>query len=411
MQDCLTDERLAIINYLEESIKRGGGGSYKYYLARAIREVANSLTFEEVRKVLENGDSWPNAVISAFYKLPRELDEELVVLVQQVDQRAALEQTEQNNQIRLGVIAVLAQSGEAEAMAYLRKLWMEEPARRGDISIGLAQEPAGENWAYLISSLPVLDDLTNNEVIEKLVTVNRRPKHAAHYRAVIELGYRLRANGAQKVARLLEHWTGETAAPVTADWTTVMANWKTWYEANYPGAPEIQIKTQAKQGDYSTEDLLSYIEKNGLGNPQDGKVVFAKAQCALCHRMGENGTAVGPDLTSLASRFSNREMIESIVHPSNVVSDQYRSRIVMTNDGQTFTGMATEESDGSWLVLQSDGKRVRIESDDVDDIQDTEVSSMPTRLLDGFTKKDVADLMAYLNQSSVRNANRPQQRK
>src|SRR5204862_4237436 len=36
---------------------------------------------------------------------------------------------------------------------------------------------------------------------------------------------------------------------------------------------------------------------------ENGREVFHAAQCSLCHRFGNEGGLVGPDLTSVASRF------------------------------------------------------------------------------------------------------------
>ena len=397
-QGLANNERIALIAHLEQAYLQTGGASYKVYLARAIRDVADTITADQVLEILDNAERMPNAVISAFYKLPRELDAQFVERIKQVDQLAKLNQDEQSNKIRLGVIAVLAQSGNVEAMDYLRLLWQQEPERRGDICIGLAQEPADENWAYLVSSLPVLDDLTATEVLEKLATVSRRPRDPVHYREVIKLGYRLRSEGAKKVASLLEHWVGESAGPLTDDWALLMSRWKDWFEKKYPDEPVVTLQQQAKQGNYSTDQVLTYIESAGLGSAERGKHIYSKAQCALCHRLGANGLAAGPDLTSLARRFSKREIIESIIHPSEVVSDQYRVMTILTDDGQTFTGMAVENNDGSWLVLQADGKRVRIEKDSVEDIKESELSPMPPQLLDNLSMQEIADLMAFLEQ-------------
>ena len=60
--------------------------------------------------------------------------------------------------------------------------------------------------------------------------------------------------------------------------------------------------------------------------------------------------------------------------------------------------MAAENSDGSWLVLQADGKRVRIEKDSVEDIKESELSPMPAQLLDSLSMEEIADLMAFLDQ-------------
>ena len=48
--------------------------------------------------------------------------------------------------------------------------------------------------------------------------------------------------------------------------------------------------------------------------------------------------ALGPDLTGLAGRFTTRDLLESIVVPSKVISDQYAAVIFSTTDGRVVTG-------------------------------------------------------------------------
>ena len=65
----------------------------------------------------------------------------------------------------------------------------------------------GQNWAYLVTSIPILDDTIGKEVAVALKDVNRRPKNARQYRELIEMGYRLRGNGGSEISDLLRHWT------------------------------------------------------------------------------------------------------------------------------------------------------------------------------------------------------------
>ena len=62
--------------------------------------------------------------------------------------------------------------------------------------------------------------------------------------------------------------------------------------------------------------------------------MFAASKCFSCHRFNNEGGGLGPDLSGLAGRFSVRDMLESIVVPSKVISDQYESVTVVTNDGR-----------------------------------------------------------------------------
>ena len=90
-----------------------------------------------------------------------------------------------------------------------------------------------------------------------------------------------------------------------------------------------------------TVDELAPIVESGLKQKRDfdkGRSLFAAANCFACHRFDNEGAAVGPDLTALAGRFSTRDLLESIVLPSKVISDQYEAVIIATSDGRVVTG-------------------------------------------------------------------------
>jgi putative heme-binding domain-containing protein len=393
--------RIAVINQLEEAKSYGGGGSYKLYLTKAIREVSETMTASQVPTFLENGDRWPTAVISAFYRMPTSLDADQIQSVIELDKRLQERADDvATKQARMGVIAVLAQSGEEPAMEYLRTMWQAESDRRADIAIGLAQQPGGKNWPYLVSSLPVLDDMTSVEVLTKLTQVDLRPKTASFYQQVLKLGYRLENDGAIRAAQLLEHWSGESPDVVTGSWKATLNYWKRWYETKYPEGPAIEIPNAQKVGRYSVSQVSSYMnDPQTKGDAERGHLLFTKAQCANCHRFGAFGDSTGPDLTSIASRFSRREIIEAVVNPSKVISDQYKSQTVLTEDGQQFSGMLVRESAG-YTVLQSDGNKVQIADSDVNEIKEDSTSSMPEGLLDNLDESEIRDLFAYIYSSN-----------
>ncbi len=408
IRDGLTpDARMAIIDSLESAAAAPDvGGSYKIYLQTAVKQLSGAIGTDDVKYVFENGERWPTAVVSAFYKLPKKLDEETVQQIIDMDQRMknANEQDPGIAQVRLGVIAVLAQSGDYESMGYLRKIWQEEESRRTDISIGLAQQPDGANWAYLVSSIPVLDDLTGIEVLDKLATVPRRPQEPQHFNDVISLGYRLRADGAASVIRLLEHWTGEQTPVQSNQWLTRLNSWRVWYEEKFPQAEKIDLAVSEKPiGRYSVNGLLASLQTSDGGDIKRGHELFTKAQCASCHRVGVYGESGGPDLTNLAQRFSLREIIESTINPSKVIPARYASKIIQTIDGDQFSGMAVKQADGSYFILQSDGSRIRVKANEVSQVKDSQVSAMPHGLLDDLSESEINDLFAFMMQKPAAN--------
>src|SRR5437773_1709602 len=69
-----------------------------------------------------------------------------------------------------------------------------------------------------------------------------------------------------------------------------------------------------------------------------GRAMFAAANCFACHRFASEGGSFGPDLSGLAGRFSQRDLLEAITDPSKVISDQYQAVVIRKTDGETVTG-------------------------------------------------------------------------
>src|SRR4029077_279598 len=103
-------------------------------------------------------------------------------------------------------------------------------------------------------------------------------------------------------------------------------------------------------------------------NFERGRDAFIAGQCIKCHRMGDVGGGAGPDLTAVSSRFSRRDILESILEPSKVISEQYQNVSIVTLAGKIVTGRVVDETAGK-IVLQPDplsGERVEIAVKDID---------------------------------------------
>ena len=132
----------------------------------------------------------------------------------------------------------------------------------------------------------------------------------------------------------------------------------------------------------------------------NGKKAFTKALCFKCHRYNGEGEGVGPDLTGLRKRFQRKEIIESVILPSLVISDQYKPTNVETAAGLTYNGLVLPQSNASELVLLlSDGKKLNIPRGDIERQKDSKVSVMPEALFKDLSLKEIADLFAYLETS------------
>ena len=155
---------------------------------------------------------------------------------------------------------------------------------------------------------------------------------------------------------------------------------------------------------WTVEEVLAAVGQTDGGglakgrNFERGKRAFAAARCVVCHRFGEDGGATGPDLTQVAGRFQPKDLVEAIVLPSKVVSDQYKASIVQTTGGKVVTGrIVTETPEKITIVTDPEDatKFVELARSDIEEILPAAESLMPKGLLDQLSEREVLDLLAY----------------
>src|SRR6185295_16637107 len=197
---------------------------------------------------------------------------------------------------------------------------------------------------------------------------------------------------------LLEKWTGEQLTKPDANWKASLAAWQSWFVKTYPNEPEPTLPNESGQNSWTFQELLSYLttSQGSHGNTTRGAAIFEKAQCVKCHRFRDRGDTVGPDLTTVSQRFQKKEILESILFPSQVISDQYASQTLVTTTGKKYFGMVAPAGDGSLVVLEPNGHKVTVPKDEIEETERSKKSAMPDGLLNNLTMEEIADLFAYL---------------
>jgi putative heme-binding domain-containing protein len=151
--------------------------------------------------------------------------------------------------------------------------------------------------------------------------------------------------------------------------------------------------------EWKMEDLEPFLDQVGHGRDfKNGKAAFHDAQCLQCHRFQDEGGSIGPELTAISSKYSRRDVLESILDPSKVVSDQFQYFIVEKSDGDTETGRLVDDND-TQIVLQPNPlspEMVTIKKSEIADRRPAKTSPMPEGLLNSFNKEEILDILAYL---------------
>ena len=169
--------------------------------------------------------------------------------------------------------------------------------------------------------------------------------------------------------------------------------------------PKAQTRTLVKE--WKATDLLPDLDAAAKGrNWAKGQQAFVDAQCIACHKMGNQGGGVGPDLTAVASRFSRRDILESLLEPSKVVSEQFMNTTFRLNDGEDITGRIVDETSDKVVIYVDPFKQdpTEIKKTDIKSRQASKISPMPEGLANVLTKDEILDLLAFLESNGKENA-------
>jgi putative heme-binding domain-containing protein len=159
---------------------------------------------------------------------------------------------------------------------------------------------------------------------------------------------------------------------------------------------------------WTVNELVPIVER-GLKSRRDferGHSLFGAVGCASCHRFDNDGAAVGPDLTTVAARFSVRDVLESVVEPSKEISDQYGAIVIRKKDGEVVTGRVGNLSGDNLNVLENmlaPNDFTDVKRQDIESIEPSKTSMMPEGLLNSLKEDEIQDLMAFLLSRGDRN--------
>jgi putative heme-binding domain-containing protein len=400
-----TEQKLALLEFFEEAHSFEGGHSFAGYIDNFARDFVADFSDEQKAQVLAQATRFPHQAVWALAALPENPGDVAIAQLMALDKRLLRLDSLDAQRLGTAIVAVLARSRDAKAMEHLRQQFDEHPDRREDLAMGLAQAPTGDNWPYLLRSLSIVEGVAAQEVLNQLYASDRLTDDPGPVRQVILCGLRLGDNGGPVAVKLLKKWIGDDVSQPDDAWDAALAAWQAWYEEKYPDEPAARLPEEAETARWSYQELLGYLTSadGESGDVVNGGRVFEKAQCAKCHRYGGRGEGVGPDLSMVSQRFQRKEILESILFPSQVISDQYLSKTVTTNDGKTYTGLLAPSGEDDVLILQSNGEKVTLANDDIAETAPSKVSAMPEGLLNSLTLQEIADLFAYLNKPTQSN--------
>ncbi|MEI7683449.1 MAG: HEAT repeat domain-containing protein [Planctomycetota bacterium] len=135
------------------------------------------------------------------------------------------------------------------------------------------------------------------------------------------------------------------------------------------------------------------------GDRERGRKLFMDlkgASCVKCHKVGDEGSDVGPDLRGIGAKYSRQQLAESILEPSKLILDGYIMSIVETKAGQVIQGIVRSSVGDEVTLVDAEGKKIVLKKGEIESLEKSKKSIMPDGLHVGMTIGEFADLLSYL---------------
>ncbi len=152
------------------------------------------------------------------------------------------------------------------------------------------------------------------------------------------------------------------------------------------------------KAEQQTQRLAAIEPELDKGDAKRGKAAFVagKGACLTCHKIGDVGRSVGPELTHIGRIRTKRDFLESILYPSESLARDFESFSVTMKDGAVHFGLIQRETADSIYVTDLAGTEHPLPRSQVKSVSPVPVSLMPQGLDAALTRQELLDLIAYL---------------
>jgi putative heme-binding domain-containing protein len=388
--------------WFETASRWEGGYSFQGYLDVMLQDLVKPLAPGEIAAYLAQGERWPFPARVLVRELDLGAKPQCISVLTDLFRRLDSGGPGAKSDLRAVIVEKLGRSAREDAHRALRELASADPASAEMIARAIAARPQEDDLPLLVEALDSRDLNTTSLVVSGLRRLKSVPSGAAPLARLLRTARRIGPVPGMTTAldRLAERWTGEKPARNGDGFAAALAAWEAVYRKRYPDAPPIGMAEPAVQKQYTLPMLVEKVLNAGVmktASGPRGQKAIERAKCLDCHKFGSKGEGVGPDLTTVSSRFRPVEILESIVEPSKVISDQYKPVTVVTVDGKVYNGMPVISDGPNLVLLLSDGTKATIPKVEIEAQKESKTSVMPPGLINALDYQEIADLLALFS--------------
>ena len=138
-------------------------------------------------------------------------------------------------------------------------------------------------------------------------------------------------------------------------------------------------------------DFITRME----GNVEKGKTTFT-TYCITCHKHGEKGNEIGPDLTNVHKKFDKLSLLDAIINPSASMVFGFETYTIQTKQGKFYMGFLIGDNGKNLTLKDVAGEKHVVKVADIKKKEKMAKSLMPDPTSMGLKEQELSDLCSYL---------------
>jgi putative heme-binding domain-containing protein len=155
----------------------------------------------------------------------------------------------------------------------------------------------------------------------------------------------------------------------------------------------------AMAGPPTAEEIRLLAADSALrGDAVRGERVFRRVEltCFTCHALNRAGGVIGPELTTIGSISPIEYLVAAVLDPNQAIKEQYVTRVIVTAQGESFTGIVTDRNAERVNLRDATGRPITIPVAEIEEEAEGR-SLMPQGLTKSLTHDELLDLVAFLS--------------
>jgi putative membrane-bound dehydrogenase-like protein len=286
--------------------------------------------------------------------------------------RQLLDDAKTEKSLRQHAFAVLGQARDAGSLSVFLRLLDDEPFRIPTINL-LSRFDSVEIPGALISRFEKMSQP------ERSAALNALTSRASFALALLDAVAAGRVKRDQLTAFHIRQLTSLKNAEVDQ---RVEKNWGKVRQS--PAEKQALIARLEKV--YAEAPLWAY-------DARAGRQHFQKL-CSQCHKLQNEGTAIGPDLTG-AGKNGIRYYLENLIDPNAVIGTDFQMTQILTQNGTVITGLITNETPAALTLRTVMGETI-VPKSDIAERATSDKSLMPEGQLESLNDRERLELLKLL---------------